>query len=501
MKDATLIFGPPGTGKTNTLLNLIDKYLKNGTEPNSIGFISFTKKSVNEAKERASLRFKKESDWFYYFRTIHALAFRQLGMSTSDVMNRKNYTELGSIAGLKITGVRRDEQQIYELSKGDQLVFLESLARLCCKSYKDMYDQTNPDFSWDEFDLFTRTFVNYKKTKLLYDFTDMLTKYYNEGYKPKLKVLFVDEAQDLCLLQWKIVEQLANNSEKTFIAGDDDQAIFRWSGAEIEFFINLTSKCKAVVLHKSYRLPKNVYNLSIEIIERISKRIKKEFKARDEKGEVNYITNINEINMSKGIWLILVRNIYMIEEIMDYLRSIGYLYESILDKPTKNDSLKAAFIWENLRAGKTASVSDIKLMCSFMSKNNLKGSISKALKDNENDFLTFTTLNNLVEITCQNKIWHEALDLMAIDDREYYIAARRMGESLLKNPRIKISTIHGAKGGESENVILYTDISKRTYDAMMNNYDDEARVFYVGITRTLKNLFIIQPQTPNYFTI
>ena len=69
------IFGPPGTGKTTTLLNMVDNHLSQGVHPNHIAFLGFTKKAANEAKERAASRFKldPEKDLFF-FRTLHSLA-------------------------------------------------------------------------------------------------------------------------------------------------------------------------------------------------------------------------------------------------------------------------------------------------------------------------------------------------------------------------------------------------------------------------------------------
>ena len=40
--------------------------------------------------------------------------------------------------------------------------------------------------------------------------------------------MFIDEAQVLSLMQWDMAKTIWNKTEDSFIAGDDDQAIFRW---------------------------------------------------------------------------------------------------------------------------------------------------------------------------------------------------------------------------------------------------------------------------------
>ena len=71
---------------------------------------------------------------------------------------------------------------------------------------------------------------------------------------------------------------------------------------------------------------------------------------------------------------------------------------------------------------------------------------------------------------------------------------RKNGEKLNEAPRITLSTIHGAKGGECENVVLLTDLSLNTMKAYEKNPDDENRLFYVGATRTKEHLHIISPK-------
>ena len=44
----TIVLGPPGTGKTTTLLKKVDSYLKE-TDPDKIGYFAFTQKAAYHA--------------------------------------------------------------------------------------------------------------------------------------------------------------------------------------------------------------------------------------------------------------------------------------------------------------------------------------------------------------------------------------------------------------------------------------------------------------------
>ena len=97
--------------------------------------------------------------------------------------------------------------------------------------------------------------------------------------------------------------------------------------------------------------------------------------------------------------------------------------------------------------------------------------------------------------------WYDVFEGISVKERSYIRAMLRRGEKITQEPRIRISTIHAAKGGEATNVILLTDISSRVFKSYQQNPDDESRVFYVGLTRAKENLFLIEPQTQKYYPI
>ena len=78
----TTIFGPPGTGKTTKLISIVKQELEDGTRPEDIAFVSFSRKAADEARTRASSALNMNPDEMVWFRTLHSLAFQFLGIGT-----------------------------------------------------------------------------------------------------------------------------------------------------------------------------------------------------------------------------------------------------------------------------------------------------------------------------------------------------------------------------------------------------------------------------------
>ena len=78
---------------------------------------------------------------------------------------------------------------------------------------------------------------------------------------------------------------------------------------------------------------------------------------------------------------------------------------------------------------------------------------------------------------------------------ETYIRNMRAnGEQINKNPRIKMSTIHAAKGGEADNVLLLQDLTGAALETMSHDPDELHRLFYTGATRAKRELHVLDPK-------
>ena len=139
-----IVLGPPGTGKTTKLLNLVEEYIKKGVAPDRIGYFAFTRRAANEAIERACAKFYLDKKDLPYFRTLHSLAFLQGGLSHSQIITGQKYQEIAE--WLKIGKFYSDptlEQGPYkDFGYGDKFLELINIARILQQPLKKVYTES-----------------------------------------------------------------------------------------------------------------------------------------------------------------------------------------------------------------------------------------------------------------------------------------------------------------------------------------------------------------------
>ena len=315
-------------------------------------------------------------------------------------------------------------------------------------------------------DAIAKEIKDYKKVYGLIDYHDMLENFLEKGVSPKFDVIFIDEAQDLSKIQWSIIKKLEkDNDMDIWVAGDDDQAIFGWAGADVSSFINW--EAKPIPLTQSERVPSQIQSKALGIINRVEEnRITKDYLPKKEKGEIYQRYKLSEVDLTKGDWLILTRTNPLLKPIPAFLKRKGLFFETVDGNSMGKGLFEDVQNWNKLRKGETLpEIQETRV------RERIKGEPDYSLE------------------------WYYAFANVPYTKKEYLRSMLINGEDLSKEPRIKVSTIHGAKGGEATNVVLFLNQTSNTMKASKKSkakQDEEYRVWYVGVTRTIKNLYLIK---------
>ncbi|MEJ2248059.1 MAG: UvrD-helicase domain-containing protein [Candidatus Lokiarchaeota archaeon] len=445
-----LIFGPPGTGKTTKLLEILSNNL-NIYHPEEIAYVSFTKEGSNQGKKRAINELNIQEKRMTYFRTLHSIAFRTLELKRSQIISKKDYKVFSEKMGMNFTGYYTEELR----HNDDRYLFFNILHRNNHKTAKNYLYGLDTQ-------ILQHVNSNYKAFKEymgIYDFTDIIERFNKLNKSLPVKIAIIDEAQDLSTLQWKMIWIAFRNCDTVYIAGDDDQAIYEWSGADVNYFLDINGEIE--ILKHSYRLPNDILDFSKSITKLITKRVDKQYSGLNTMGSVHYIESIKEVEFNKNeTYMILSRNRYFLRNMELYLRSKGLLYIKYKEKSIKNEDIKIIKLYEKVR----------KTMCMNQIEEN-------------------TLKKHLIQEYDLRNPWYDNFN-WDVDIIDYYrdIIANKTDLSVFN---IKIETIHSVKGDEADNVIVLTDITKQVYSNLQNNPDSEHRVFYVACTRAKKNLYIL----------
>ena len=165
--------------------------------------------------------------------------------------------------------------------------------------------------------------------------------------------MFIDEAQDLSSLQWDMVRSMWRDTDKTYIAGDDDQAIFKWAGADVDHFISLKKEVDTIkVLDESFRIPGGpIHELSQSIIKKVNNRFDKKYKPRSEQGILRKYSDLSQVDMSEGQWLVLATANFMLEDVKELCELRGWYYKYKNKNSIDVKLLLALQNWEQWRKG------------------------------------------------------------------------------------------------------------------------------------------------------
>lgn len=471
-KEVKVLLANAGAGKTSTLIKYIEEELKT-RRPEEIAFVTFTKKGADEGLRRVCDKFRLTPEELPYFRTLHSLTFHALNLKVNQMFSALDQKEFNKTYGYYLNRV--------EVNKGKAHPTKDSL-------YLDYYDLersnalTSKQIAESDIDVgyyhsLIQKYEEFKANKGVVDFFDCLIKYVLEGDSLPCKVVMIDEAQDITALQWKVIEKAFKYAEKVYVAGDDKQSLYTYSGARPDILIKLASQYPVVHLAKSYRIPLSVYRLANAITEFIGEKTEQMSEPREENGEGS-ITQLSDTdrlakiispvleNKSKSSWFILARNKCFLDRAMTSLEDNLIPYWTVDGFFMGGEVMQRLTDYESFR---------------------LEGFKSE---DKRQQFAKkFGITNFSVPFTDTN---------LFTEGRKWVYASyiEKYGIELLKEmckwkPQILVSTIHAQKGSEAENVAVLLDTTRKTKRNVFEDIDEELRCLYVAVTRTKKNLYLI----------
>ena len=509
------LFGPPGTGKTYQLLNRIKYFLKKGVQPNRIAYFSFTNKAVDETIDRLkTINQNYDEETFPYFSTIHSFARQQFAEIPVLDPNEDMFQFHSDYGTIKIRAVKGFEEQKI-LNNWSLRVY--DKARNMKQDPIDAYKQQQrkevrlPQFisiisAYESFKNYESEPGVFKQDKL--DFTDMIKKFIDDGIVPDLEVLMVDEAQDLTPLQWDLISKLAKQTKIVYLAGDDDQAIYEWNGADVDFFIHFPGKHK--ILKKSRRIPKTVHMFS-KLLMAPAKgyRVEKIFEPKDDEGTVTTYPDIKKITFNnKETYMILTRIRDVKGEVEKDLKAMGVYYQDVQGvKSFKVEQWQAINSWSKIMNGGSITREEACIMYHYIQKIDhgfRSADSSKWSFAHENQPFNYDELQLRCGLREDKGTWQDMFKIrFSNKEKEYFIKCINNGFNLDFKSNIIVDTMHAVKGGEADNVILLSKANWPSHYERKNLSEKikECRVWYVGATRAKKNLHLVNTHHKYHFPL
>lgn len=291
MGGKTLILGPPGTGKTTTLMGIIRELLSNGYEPAQIGFVSYSRASVAEARDRVAKATGIEEKRWTWFRTLHSAYGRLLGTQKTDYLTA---ADMAQFDGFSLTERAEDADDGYELptavtdrKRDDELRAALDWTRSRMVPAAVGVSRLRDPRHADRYRRFAVAYPAFRNRLAKFDHTDILEGALAQRIEIPVRVLIVDEAQDLSPLQAACVELSFPACDRVYVAGDDDQAIYEFQGSSPDWLIDLSRRdaWETRVLGRSWRCPEAVRSRAERIALRLSKRAAKTYAPREGDGE------------------------------------------------------------------------------------------------------------------------------------------------------------------------------------------------------------------------
>lgn len=545
MKRIHQLIGGAGTGKTTRNMRSIAEITESGIQPMEILFSSFTKVARQTAASRAEAITGYSASQLIsegWFKTLQAVCYKCLGVSGSSMIsdNKASRQWLSDLFDADFSKQSLDSEDGYVVEDGMSDNAIASvlkewnIARMMLITADD--ESRWPVKSMDKQKAMA-VIDRYERQKYIdgkLDFADLalkfvgirheihgLTYYQPECGVPDVAACIFDEYQDTSELLHLVALRIANSPrvEQVVVSGDPFQTLFSFAGSDNRFLMKGFDYTSSEVMTQSHRCAKKILELGEKAIRNCSDYFDRGIRPKEEEGILipHTARTVNPIWMpgADEDWLVVARTNFAVARITKWLTENDVPWLA-------SDNGGAGYVGpRKRRVGETLW----RIRNGFPINGN---EWAYAIGDIPATYNGEKFLQRGVKTAASSADWHcpqsmRPDDLLRNGATESFLKVVREsdwsmfdpafakflkvsgkhGIDLAIKPKIRASTIHGAKGDEADNVLLYTQSSGivRSASKDTRKVDEEHRTWYVGATRArdVLTLFKFAGDKPGYF--
>lgn len=501
-KGFALVLAGPGSGKTTVTVSRICRLATIYKQPQRILCQTFTVAAAREMENRYNINAVGSTS--PCFSTIHSFCYKII-------------REHERKTGIKNTVLTENQsnailQNIYKQinhQSAENIISFDLLSAI--SRSRNQLDTLSLQIK--NFRIIADKYLEYKVKNNYIDYDDMILIAKNvlinndklrKSICGRYDYILLDEAQDMTEMQFDIIGLIAPHNN-IFIVADDDQSIYGFRGAapkHLMRFVDKFDNVRRYYLEQNYRSCKEIVNLACSVIKKNKERYDKTlFTENKHKGKVRILSFKDSIAQTQ----------YVCADLSRQTGTCGILYRNnssvLLIKAGLNINQINYTVSDN-----TVKTYQIHLINKY---------IEQVRTLYRNTGLVIPGMRRAFNIITQN-----GFDKYAQEYCEKTGQRRRYKEQIMSflqfiNSKCKsleeiirfldlidqnieqasddlyLSTIHGAKGLEYDNVYLI-DMVQEEFPGHNNvspgQLEEERRLFYVAITRARNNLTICYPQ-------
>ncbi|RXK47303.1 UvrD-helicase domain-containing protein [Halorientalis pallida] len=565
------LFGGPGSGKTTALLDRVEQLQEEGADVRDILVVSYTRAAAAEIRERLAERLDTTPRALRgNVCTMHAKAYELLNLSRGDVVGESDKEEFCEEYGIEYEdenkGARRRSARSTTI--GNKVIATSQWLQRTRRDVADWYDvpfqwnvekvrlppeedpnsQTGNKYTptWpsddDRIDVpeAIRAWRAYKGENGLVGFADMLERVKQRSLLPNVEYLVIDEFQDITTLQYDVYEEWKPHMKRVLIAGDDDQVVYAWQGADPDLLLD-EEVSQDEVLPNSYRLPSKILNVVNKEISHIEKRQEKDLEPRKEGGRVEAPPRPSMLDLVRNVRatleededstsMILFRARYQMFQFIDEFIGEGIPFQCLTDQRMWTDRLtQYVRAVEGLAEDEPVTALQARRLADMLADSAFGTGERDDFFDAIDEVQEEADTDDLAEITVEPEFVRDhapfmpdprsAADMLrkVTNFQERSVDAYFSGDYQgMATDAVRVGTIHSAKGREADHVFLATDLTEKVVEQMAATVeqegrevegveeftkhtdpvptltDNERRVFYVGMSRARERLVLLE---------